>query len=258
MSVDATAYIEWREPSEPFWHGEKVWVGGHPLVFDALAGGKSGQGFLYSPRGLPQDVSDIVLRRACYRLRDPADPVNPEEKSKPRSESSGPPWVEIIRREGVDYEYCPIGWIHSHSWLTPAEIDASLRHRNLNRDSLSEGWSLTRSRMSELEASGHQVRLIIWFDGGPVESPRFQVVERLNAVFHKDWRPIHAAGGVTGVNDYWKFVSPVFRILNGSRSELELVNLLQKTEREDLRLPVSDPDRLRDVARKLLALDVSF
>jgi len=60
------------------------------------------------------------------------------------------------------------------------------------------------------------------------------------------------------VDEYDSYIAGVYRILVGSRSEEELAEFLYATEREVIGLSVESPEKLRPVARKLLALDVAL
>jgi len=60
------------------------------------------------------------------------------------------------------------------------------------------------------------------------------------------------------VDEYDSYIAGVYRILAGSRSEEELAEFLYTTEREVIGLSVESLEKLRPVARKLLALDVTL
>jgi hypothetical protein len=57
-------------------------------------------------------------------------------------------------------------------------------------------------------------------------------------------------------DEYDSYIAPVYRILVGSRSEGELIDFLHLTESETIGMPGGQRKALREVARKLLALDV--
>jgi hypothetical protein len=258
MGTTASMYMEWRKPLDPIWCAEELHVTRNYHVFDALAGGRSGEGFLYPPRGLPHDVSERVLQEACSRIvetDEEAETIRKPCLAIKRNKCWGPPWSEIIRRGTTEYEFNRVGYLHSHSWLTLEEIRASLLRHSIDLEQLNECYSLLLKRMKELEMSGHEVRLIVWFDGGPMDTRRLSVIEAISRIIHKDWRPVYFGFSAINLDIY---VSPLFQILSGSRSESELICILTDAEKEEVEVFRSSPEELHVVAVKLLSLDVTL
>jgi hypothetical protein len=76
----------------------------------------------------------------------------------------------------------------------------------------------------------------------------------IRQVLYRDWNPIGV--GSLPEDEYDSCIAPVYRILAGSRSEQELVDLLYRIERDSIGTPCRSPEMLRPIARKLLELDV--
>ena len=80
----------------------------------------------------------------------------------------------------------------------------------------------------------------------------------IRQVLFKDWDPIGVRSDPTLSDEYDSYIAPVYRILAGSRSEDDLINLLYRMERDEIGTACESPEQLRTVARKLLALDVTL
>jgi len=233
-------------------------------LFDALSGGRNGSGFLYPPRGLPLDMSETVFRSVCYRLTDSDDE---KKQSKPgaliskRSCYTMQPFGEVIQRDNAEFFYLFNGYHHSYSWLTLEEIIASTRHAGIVLDALDAGYVTILSQMRELENEGRQVRLVFWFDEGPVDTLASRVIEHINEVLVHAWSPNWRRDILDTSNPaekFFPFVGPVYKILTASRSERELIEYLLKIELESKCSPISSKSHLQQVAVKLLALDVTI
>ena len=81
-----------------------------------------------------------------------------------------------------------------------------------------------------------------------------EIQASIRQVLYRDWNPIGV--GSLPEDEYDSYIAPVYRILAGSRSEQELVDLLYRIERDSIGMPCESPEMLRPVARKLLELDV--
>ena len=81
------------------------------------------------------------------------------------------------------------------------------------------------------------------------------IQQYIRGILYHDWNPIGFAG-LLPADEYDSYIAPVYRILAGSRSEQELIELLFSLERDIIGSPCNEPEQLRPVARKLLELDV--
>lgn len=82
-----------------------------------------------------------------------------------------------------------------------------------------------------------------------------EIQESIRQVLYHDWNPI-GFGDALPKDEYDSYIAPVYRILVGSRSEQELIELLFSTERDTIGGPCEAAEQLRPVARSLLDLDV--
>jgi len=80
-------------------------------------------------------------------------------------------------------------------------------------------------------------------------------MDSIRQIFYREWDPI-GVSGLAPSDEYDAYIAPVYRILVGSRSEDELVDLLRRTESETIGTACESCEQLRPVARRLLALDV--
>jgi hypothetical protein len=80
----------------------------------------------------------------------------------------------------------------------------------------------------------------------------------IRQVLFLDWDPIGVNTNPKLNDEYDSYVAPVYRILTGNRSEDEVIEFLQKTERDQIGLASASAEHLRSGARKRLALDVKL
>jgi hypothetical protein len=85
-----------------------------------------------------------------------------------------------------------------------------------------------------------------------------EVQEAIRKVLFCDWDPIGVSDDANLRDEYDAYIAPVYRILSGSRSEQELVDLLFRTEADSIGLQCDSPERLRPVARTLLEPDTAL
>lgn len=83
-----------------------------------------------------------------------------------------------------------------------------------------------------------------------------EVVQAIRAALMRDWDPIGVAEIPEAADEYDSYIGSVYRILAGTRSEDELVEFLYRTETKTMGLSAGSQERVREVARKLLTLDV--
>src|SRR5262245_31134296 len=84
-----------------------------------------------------------------------------------------------------------------------------------------------------------------------------EIQEAVRQVLLRKRDPIGVRDVEFCVDEYDRYIAPVYRVLVGSRSENDLVDLLFRSER-DLGICCQSPEQLRPVARALLSLDVSL
>lgn len=85
-----------------------------------------------------------------------------------------------------------------------------------------------------------------------------QVMQAIRVALMRDWDPIGVADIPEAADEYDSYIASIYRILVDARSEEAMVDFLYRTETETMGLTGSSRDRLREVARKLLTLDVSL
>ena len=77
---------------------------------------------------------------------------------------------------------------------------------------------------------------------------------RLRQVLLDDWDPHNAARSPAAHSTYDGYITPLLDLLRSGAGEDELVEFLHERERESMCFPSLGTQRLRPVARKLLAL----
>ena len=85
-----------------------------------------------------------------------------------------------------------------------------------------------------------------------------EVIQAIRDALMRDWDPIGVADIPEAADEYDSYIGSVYRILAGTRSEDELVEFLYHTETETMGLGAGSRERLREVARRLLTLNVSL
>ena len=81
-----------------------------------------------------------------------------------------------------------------------------------------------------------------------------EIQEAIRRVLYDDWNPI----GVDSLppDEYDAYIAPIYRLLTETRTELDLLQALRRIERNILGESTTPVGRLRELAAKLLALDV--
>ena len=85
-----------------------------------------------------------------------------------------------------------------------------------------------------------------------------QVQESIGQVLMLDWDPIGLSDMPEAQGEYDAYVGGVYRLLASGASEDEIIEHLYKIELDTIGMPAADRECLRDVARKLRALNVSL
>ncbi len=88
----------------------------------------------------------------------------------------------------------------------------------------------------------------------PRDAKAAQIQGSIRRVLYEDWNPIGV--GSLPPDEHDRYIAPVYRILAGTRSEQELIECLCRIEWDDIGMPCGSPEKLKPIARKLLALDI--
>jgi hypothetical protein len=84
-----------------------------------------------------------------------------------------------------------------------------------------------------------------------------QIQHAIRHILFRQWDPIGVRDIEGSSDEYDSYIAPIYRILVGTRSEDDLIDLLCRSER-DLGMQSRSPEGLRPVARALLLLDVTL
>jgi len=77
-----------------------------------------------------------------------------------------------------------------------------------------------------------------------------KIQDSIRQVLFGGWDPIGVNDNANLSDEYDSYITPVYRILTGSRSEEDLVAFLEHTERQTMGLPPTPSDHVRQVARR--------
>jgi hypothetical protein len=83
-----------------------------------------------------------------------------------------------------------------------------------------------------------------------------EIQDAIRQVLFRDWDPIGVNENEYLRDEYDGYIARVYRVLVGSRSENDLVQLLYRIELEEIGAASRSPEELRPIAEKLLSLDV--
>lgn len=92
----------------------------------------------------------------------------------------------------------------------------------------------------------------------PIRSRALDIQDSIRQILSCDWDPIGVSDAPMAADEYDAYISPVYRILVGTRSEDDLISCLRRIEREEMGIPSSEPEGLRIVAEKLLSLNIKL
>lgn len=86
-----------------------------------------------------------------------------------------------------------------------------------------------------------------------------EIQDSIRQILFREWDPIGVGEFKDWPEDeYDAYIAPIYKILNGSRSENDIIDYLYMTEKNHIGVWCKDPEGLRPVARKLLGLDIRF
>lgn len=82
-----------------------------------------------------------------------------------------------------------------------------------------------------------------------------QLRDQVRRIFLNDWDPTNASRSEYAHGEYDSYIDPMIKLLAGGGDEAAVIDFLREKERECMCFPGLDAQRLRPVARKLLALN---
>ncbi|HXX73518.1 MAG TPA: hypothetical protein VEI50_00135 [Nitrospiraceae bacterium] len=83
------------------------------------------------------------------------------------------------------------------------------------------------------------------------------IQDSIRQILYHEWDSIRVSGAAPEY-EYDSYIAPVYRVLVGSRSGQELIELLLHIERDTIGVSGGSMTSLQPIARKLLELDVSL
>lgn len=83
-----------------------------------------------------------------------------------------------------------------------------------------------------------------------------EIQDTIREVLFRDWDPIGLNGNDNLRDEYDGYIARVYRVLVGSRSEDDLVQLLYRIKLDEVGVASRSPEELRPIAKELLSLDV--
>lgn len=83
-----------------------------------------------------------------------------------------------------------------------------------------------------------------------------EIQDSIRRILFQHWDPIGVNDNPGLRDEYDSLIAPVYRIVTGSRSEQELMELLFRDEIDAAGFPHTSPEQVRPIARMLLELDV--
>jgi hypothetical protein len=127
--------------------------------------------------------------------------------------------------------------------MSPEGVSGRLR-------AMGELWQLSVELMTSKLADGVSPR--------SKKSRAIGIQDSIREVLMRNWDPIGVSEVPEALDEYDAYISPVYRILVGTRSTDDLVECLRRIEREEIGIRPSDPEAYRKIAEKLLDLEVTL
>jgi hypothetical protein len=84
-----------------------------------------------------------------------------------------------------------------------------------------------------------------------------EIQDSIRQILFYGWDPI-GVRDFGHLDEYDSYIASIYRILASSRSEEELIKFLDWTERNTVGMPNNSREKLRPIAKKLLALNVKL
>jgi hypothetical protein len=92
----------------------------------------------------------------------------------------------------------------------------------------------------------------------PTATWALEIYDSIRQVLIRDWDPLVIKNHKDRRNDYDECIAPLYRILLGTRSKDELIECLQRSERDEFGVGPYSREFLFPVAEKLLSLNVDL
>jgi hypothetical protein len=127
--------------------------------------------------------------------------------------------------------------------MSPEAVSGRLR-------AMGELWQLSVELMASKLADGELPRSKKYL--------ALEIQDSIRQVLMRNWNPIGVSDVPDAFDEYDAYISPVYRILVGTRSLEDLVECLRRLEREEMEITPGDPEAYRKVAEKLLDLEVTL
>jgi hypothetical protein len=130
------------------------------------------------------------------------------------------------------------------------KVDMSPEAVSGRLQAMGELWELSVELMASKPANGESVR--------GKGRRALEIQDSIRRVLMRNWDPISVSDVREAFDEYDAYISPVYRILVGTRSSDDLVECLRRIEREELGIRPADPEAYRKIAEKLLELEVTL
>lgn len=160
MGCDIHCYIEYSSDNgtqkERYWHffGGRINPGRNYHLFGRIAGVRGGKAMI-PPRGLPKDIGIVAQFASQLTVVEDDNPRAQDEGCCTRTQATR--WGEQYLDEKKTTVVHP-DW-HSHTWLTVDEWAQAIRGAAYSIE-----YKAMLAAMRSLAQSGHDVRVVIWFD----------------------------------------------------------------------------------------------
>lgn len=125
--------------------------------------------------------------------------------------------------------------------MSPAAVSGRLRM-------MGELWELSVKLMNSKPADGRTRT--------KSRSEALEIRDSIRQVLLQDWDPVGVNDIPECVDEYDSYIARVYRILVGSRSVADLVDLLKRIAVEEMAVSSGGTEKLKSVAAKLLTLKV--
>jgi len=127
--------------------------------------------------------------------------------------------------------------------MSPEAVGARLR-------TMDELWLLSVKLMNSKPLNG---------DGpAPKRSQALGIQDSISRILYQDWDPLGVNDYPETEDEYYAYIAPIYRVLVGSRSEDDLIQVLRRTAVEKMNVSAGSNEKLQLVCAKLLELKVTL